>query len=284
LRRDLHEENRRSWNAATRAHNSHKRDQAAFLRGGGSTLFPEELDLLGELTGRSLLHICCNSGQDTLSLARLGARVTGIDISDEAVAFATNLSEESGIPGKFERADVYDWLPQAGRERRRFDRVFLTYGVLGWMSDLDALFRGIAGVLEPGGRVVSLEFHPLAQVYDEEMKLAYPYFRDAGPYTWPVGVSDYVALSGAALTPSGWVDGEKDFKNPHPVHEFPWAVSDLLHAVIAAGLTLERVVEWPYANGFKPFKNMRELEGRRYAVADGLPELPLMLGLSATRR
>jgi hypothetical protein len=61
-------------------------------------------------------------------------------------------------------------------------------------------------------------------------------------------------------------------------------VSDLLHAVIAAGLTLERVVEWPYANGFKPFKNMRELEGRRYAVADGLPELPLMLGLSATRR
>ena len=65
--RDLHEANRVSWNAATRAHNSHKRDQAAFLRGGGSTLFPEELELAGELSGRSLLHLCCNAGQDTLS-------------------------------------------------------------------------------------------------------------------------------------------------------------------------------------------------------------------------
>jgi SAM-dependent methyltransferase len=284
VRRDLHEENRRSWNAATRAHNSHKRDQAAFLRGGGSTLFPEELELVGELTGRSLLHLCCNSGQDTLSLARLGARVTGIDISDDAVAFATKLSEDSGIPGRFERADVYDWLPQAARERRRFDRVFLTYGVLGWMSDLDALFRGIAGVLEAGGRVVSLEFHPAGMIFDDDMKVTYPYFRAAGPYTWDTGVNDYVALSGAALTPSGWVEGEQDFKNPHRVHEFPWAVSDLLRAVIGSGLTLERFVEWPYANGFKPFKNMRAIDERRYAVADGLPELPLMLGLSATRR
>jgi hypothetical protein len=152
------------------------------------------------------------------------------------------------------------------------------------MSDLDALFRGIAGVLEAGGRVVSLEFHPSAMVFDEELKLAYPYFRAAGPYRWDAGVSDYVALSGAALTPSGWVEGDPAFKNPHPVHEFPWAISDLVRAVIGAGLTLERVVEWPYTNGFKPFKQMRALEGRRYAVADGLPELPLMLGLSATRR
>ncbi|MDB4970852.1 MAG: SAM-dependent methyltransferase [Myxococcales bacterium] len=283
MRRDLHEENRRSWNVATRAHNSHKRDQAAFLRAGGSTLFPEELELVGELSGRSLLHLCCNSGQDTLSLARLGARVTGIDISDDAVAFATNLSEESGIAGKFERADVYDWMPQAARERRRFDRVFMTYGVLGWMSDLDALFRGIASVLEPGGRVVSLEFHPASMVFDDQMQVRYPYFRDGGPYLWADGVSDYVALSGRALTPSGWVDGEKEFKNPHPVHEFPHSVSELVNAVLGAGLELERLHEWPYANGFQPFKKMRELEGRRFVLPEGLPELPLMLGLSAKR-
>src|SRR4051812_41634766 len=139
IARDLHEANRHSWNAATRAHNSHKVDQAAFLRGGGSTLFPEELELVGELTGRSLLHLCCNAGQDTLSLARRGARTTGIDISDEAIAFAQTLSADSGIAGEFERADVYDWLPRAARERRRFDRVLMTYGVLGWMSDLDLL-------------------------------------------------------------------------------------------------------------------------------------------------
>ena len=281
--RELHEQNRRSWNVATRAHNSHKRDQAAFLRGGGSTLFAEERELVGELSGRTLLHLCCNAGQDTLSLARLGARVTGVDFSDEAVAFAERLSAESGIAGRFERADVYDWLPRAIREHRRFDRVVLTYGVLGWMSDLDALFRGIAGVLEPGGRVVSLEFHPAAMVYDVDLQIRYPYFREAGPHRWAEGVSDYVAQSGRALTPSGWLDGEPDFKNPHEVWEFPWGVAQLMGAMLGAGLSIERVHEWPYANGFAPFKRMRELPGRRFAAPEGVPELPLMLGVTATR-
>src|SRR5881394_2546580 len=109
MQKDAHERNRRSWNEATRAHNSHKHDQAGHLRAGGSTLFPEERELLGELSGRALVHLQCNSGQDTLSLARLGARVTGVDISDEAVTFAQRLSEDSGLAGKFERADIYDW-------------------------------------------------------------------------------------------------------------------------------------------------------------------------------
>ena len=81
LRTDLHEANRLSWNAATVAHNSHKGDQAAFFRGGGSTLFPEELELLGPLAGRTLVHLQCNAGQDTLSLARRGAEATGVDPS-----------------------------------------------------------------------------------------------------------------------------------------------------------------------------------------------------------
>ena len=89
IRRPLHEQNRLAWNEATRAHNSHKGDQAAFLRGGGSTLFPEEIELLGDLRDRPLVHLQCNAGQDTLSIAsRLGARVTGVDISDEAIDFA----------------------------------------------------------------------------------------------------------------------------------------------------------------------------------------------------
>jgi 2-polyprenyl-3-methyl-5-hydroxy-6-metoxy-1,4-benzoquinol methylase len=95
LRKDLHAANRLSRNAATVAHNSHKSDQAAFFRGGASTLFPEELELLAEVAGLSVLHLQCNSGQDSLCLARLGADVTGVDISDEAIAFARRLSEES---------------------------------------------------------------------------------------------------------------------------------------------------------------------------------------------
>ncbi|HEX9102146.1 MAG TPA: class I SAM-dependent methyltransferase [Polyangia bacterium] len=283
MARDQHEDNRRSWNAATRAHNSHKRDQAAFLRSGGSTLFPEELELVGELSGRSLLHLCCNAGQDTLSLARLGARTTGIDISDEAVAFAQQLSVDAGIASEFERADVYDWLPRAARERRRFDRVFMTYGVLGWMSDLDLLFRGIAGVLEHGGRVVSLEFHPATMIFDDKLQLRYPYFREAGPYRWEEGVNDYVAVTGEALTPSGWVDGERDFKNPNVVWEFPHSVSELIGAALAADLRIDVVREWPYANGFRPFKDMRELPGRRFSVPEGTPQIPLMLGVVAAK-
>src|SRR5918998_3195886 len=99
----MHEENRQSWNAATEAHNSHKRDQAAFLRNGGSTLFPEEIALLGDIAGRTLMHLQCNAGQDSLSLAARGAIVTGVDISDTAIAFARQLSADADISATFHR-------------------------------------------------------------------------------------------------------------------------------------------------------------------------------------
>jgi hypothetical protein len=138
-------------------------------------------------------------------------------------------------------------------------------------------------VLEHGGRVVTLEFHPTLMIFDENLQPRQPYFKSAGPYRWDDGVSDYVALSGKPLTPSGWLDGEREFKNPHPVHEFPWALSELVDAVLGAGLRLDVMREWPYANGFRPFREMRELPGGRYAAPEGLPELPLMLGLVAAR-
>ena len=98
--RNLHEANRLSWNEATKAHNSHKGDQAAFFRTGGSTLRPEEIALLGDIRGQVLVHLQCNAGQDTLSIAsKLRATVTGVDISDEAIDFARKLSVASGIPG-----------------------------------------------------------------------------------------------------------------------------------------------------------------------------------------
>jgi 2-polyprenyl-3-methyl-5-hydroxy-6-metoxy-1,4-benzoquinol methylase len=86
------ETTRRSWNVATRNHNAHKGDQAAFLRAGGDVLFPEELELLGDLRGKRLVHVQCNAGQDTLCLARRGAVATGVDLSDEAIRFARELS------------------------------------------------------------------------------------------------------------------------------------------------------------------------------------------------
>ena len=121
---DRLEATRLSWNVATRAHNSHKREQAAFFRAGGSTLFPEELELLGDARGERLLHMQCNAGQDSLSLVtKTGARVLGVDMSDEAIAFARTLSNESGVDARFEPVDadrpVHAGDPEVRRERER---------------------------------------------------------------------------------------------------------------------------------------------------------------------
>ncbi len=284
MRRDAHEANRLSWNAATPAHNSHKGDQAAWLRAGGSTLFPEERALLGDVSGRRLLHLQCNAGQDTLSLAALGALATGVDISDEAVAFARRLAAESGTGAEFERADVYDWLEEAGRAGRRFDLAFSSYGAVCWLSELRAWARGIAGVLAPGGRFVLVEFHPAAAMFDEGMRLSFPYSSGGRAIPCDDGVGDYVAASGDGLLHGAeGRPGVVDFRNPHPSHEFAWGVADVVTALLEAGLALESLREWPYSNGYAPFRGMRALPGRRWAPPEGVPEMPLMYGVAARR-
>lgn len=282
IRADLHEANRRSWNAATRAHQTHKDGQAAFLRSGGTTLFPEEIDLVGEVRGQRLLHLCCNAGPDTLSWAARGATVTGVDISDTAIAEAELLSRESGLAGTFVRADVYDFLATASAAGQAWDVVFLSYGALCWLSDLGELMRGVARVLAPRGRLVFLEFHPFVWTFDDDLRHTQPY-GEGGQLATSSGVGDYVGLSGDGLVPWGASPGVRDFQNPHPSHEFTWGVADLLDAVAGAGLVLETVREWPYANGCKLWDACVELPGRRYTLPDGVPRLPLMLGARARR-
>jgi SAM-dependent methyltransferase len=283
--RELHEQNRRSWNHATVAHNSHKGDQAAFLRGGGSTLFPEELELLGDLAGRRLVHLQCNAGQDSLSLAARGATVTGVDISDQAIAFAARLSADAGIPATFVRADVYDWL--AAAPPATADLVFSSYGALCWLSDLRTWARGIAGVLAPGGRLVLVEFHPLldlVEARDGAIVLAPAPASGGAHRRWDSGVRDYVADSGAGLLHGATYEpGGVDFANPEACHEFLWTVADIVDAVASAGLVIERVREWPYANGCTFFPGMVDLGDRRWGMPPGAPVIPLMLGLAARR-
>jgi SAM-dependent methyltransferase len=281
IRKDLHEENRLSWNAATIAHNSHKRGQARFFEEGGSTLFPEELELLGDINGLQLLHLQCNAGQDTLSLALLGAEVTGVDISDEAIRFARQLSAESGIEAHFERADVYDWLTSAALQSSRFDIVFSSYGALVWLSDLQEWANKIAGVLKEGGRLVVMEFHPFAMVFDYDWSHRFPYFGKGEVMTWEDGIGDYVAMSGSALAPSGYEQGLDEFKNPHRCHEFTHSVSDLISSILSAGLTMEAWHEYPYSNGARLFENMIEGAGKKMYPPAETPNLPLMYGLVA---
>jgi SAM-dependent methyltransferase len=281
--REYHEENRLAWNEATKAHNSHKGDQARFLREGGSTLFPEEVALLGDIDGKRLLHLQCNAGQDTLSLARLGATCTGVDISDEAIAFATQLSSDSGIPATFVRSDVYDYLQQAAARGEQFDRVFSSYGAIGWLSDLETWGKGIASLLAPGGRFVLVEFHPLPNMFDENMKLEWPYFGNGEVITSDEGIGDYVAYSGEGLVPWGYEEGVQDFKNPYRGHEFAWGIADVVMALVGAGLRLESLLEYPYANGCKRFESAVEREGRRFYQPEGYPAMPGMYSVVASK-
>ncbi len=273
---DYHQQNRRSWNAITPIHNGHKGDQVAFFKGGGSTLFEDEVALLGEVNGQSLVHLQCNCGQDSLSLAHLGAEVTGVDISDEAVAFAQGLSEGSGIPAEFIRSDLFDWFDET---QAQFDAAFSTYGTIGWLDDLGRWARGVAKILRPGGRVVLLEFHPVIWSITANGLDGDPYFTGE-PLPSEQGVRDYV---GANLAPSGFVESDDAFENPEPAYGFQWTDADILQAVIDAGLQPTTVREYPYANGCEVFEGMKPIENRRYTVPEGMVSMPLMFGMVATK-
>ncbi len=266
---------RQSWNNATRNHNSHKGDQAAFLREGGSTLFPEELALLGDLAGKSVVHLQCNSGQDSLCLARAAASVTGVDLSDEAVGFARGLSRDSGIEAEFVEAEVVTWLEETDR---RFDIVFASYGVCGWLPDIDAWARGIRRVLVPGGRFVYVDFHPLVWSWDESIQpKGDDYFSEE---RFSEQVTDYVAQSreGLGLTELGPTE-----VNRVAAHSYQYGLAKTLQALIGAGLTLDTVHEYPHSNGFKPHDFFVPLDGRRWGWPEGTARTPLMFGLAVRR-
>ena len=282
-RRDLREQNRVSWNAVVGAHESHRGDLSRFFSEGGSTLFQEECDLLGKLEGSSLVHLQCNSGGDSISLTRLGATVTGVDVSDEAVSSARDLAEKTGIRATFERADVYDWLEEASREGRRFDVAFASYGVICWLPDLRIWAGGIAGILNPGGCFVLIDFHPAADIFDRAWNHVNDYPSGGEPLLLDRGVGDYVAASDGGLTPAGFVEGVRDFENPEGCYLFRWGLGEVVTALAEAGLRITALEEYPYANGERKFAGMRELPGKRMVPPEHIPTVPLMYGIRAER-
>lgn len=267
------ERTRQSWNIATRNHNAHKGDQAAFLRAGGDTLFPEELELLGPLAGKSLVHLQCNAGQDSLCLARRGATVTGVDFSDEAIAFARNLSVESGIAASFDLAEVVSWMHDT---TNRFDVAFASYGAAGWLPDLDAWARGIRRILLPGGRFVYVEFHPLVWSIREGGRLSGDDYFATEPFVAPVG--DYVGTSGKAL---GAVTAGATTANEVPATSYQYTLARIVTALATAGFRIERLEEYPFANGCKVSDALVEGENRRWIFPEGVARVPLMFGLTA---
>jgi hypothetical protein len=273
------EQNRRSWNAVVPAHASHRPGLAAFLRDGGSTLFPEDRALLGGLRGRTLLHLLCNNGQDSLSLAALGAQVTGVDLSDAAIAQARDLSAASGIGASFVRADLYNYL---AKRPGPFELVYAAYGAICWLHDLAAFARGVAAALAPGGRFALMEFHPASNMFDADWRLAHAY-PSGGTQLTLDGVGDYVGAAGDTLAPGGFADGAAGFVNPHQCHLYRWGVGEVVSALAGAGLRIVALHEYCYVNGERPFARMAPGPERRWLPPPDVPAIPLMYGLAAEK-
>jgi SAM-dependent methyltransferase len=261
------ESNRRLWDAWTGYHVKSPVYDVEGFKGGRITLGSIEREALGDVTGKSLLHLQCHFGLDTLSWARLGARVTGVDFSHEAVCIARELSRELSIEAKFVQSNLYD-LPQA--LVGEFDLVFTSYGVLSWLPDIKAWGQVVARYLRRGGTFFVVEDHPSAKVFENEGQITdllvrYPYF-DVGPLRFDVQGSYADPTAGLHWVEYGWQH----------------SISDIINSLIGAGLQIQELREYPFAAwGLFPFME-RHYDGWWY-LPERFPPLPLMFSLKATK-
>ena len=279
----FYEANRAWWDRVVPIHEASRGyDREGFLR-GEKPLCPVELAELGPLVpGKRLLHLQCHFGMDTLNWARLGASVTGLDFSGPAIDAARRLSAESGIPGRFVHANVYDAAEALGGER--FDVVYTGVGALNWLPDVRAWARVAAACLRPGGLLYLYEGHPVLFTMDPERQDGLLVARER-----------YFELPEPASGESTrtYVDGPPF--EPLRNHEWNHGVGELVTALVDAGLRLDfvhehREVPWQALPWMEPV-------GPSLPGADGryqsrrmwrLPEpqrdlVPLMLSLRATR-
>jgi SAM-dependent methyltransferase len=174
--------NKRRWNELVDIHaKSDEYDLDGFIAGKNS-LHSIELDALGDVSGKSLLHFQCHFGLDTLSWGRLGARVTGVDFSDTAIELARSLAARVGVDAEFINCNVYDLPENLDGE---FDIVFTSFGALCWLHDMEGWAGIISRYLKPGGTFFMAEFHPFMWVFDyefpSELKVKYRYWQGEKP-------------------------------------------------------------------------------------------------------
>ncbi len=220
--------NREAWNLRTGVHKTSEFYGVEAWKQGGLSLTPIELGEVGDVTGKSLLHLQCHFGQDTLSWARLGARVTGCDLSENAVDYARQLSAELNLPAQFVCCNVYD-LPQ--HLEGSFDIVFTSYGTIGWLPELGPWAAVVDHFLKPGGFFYIADFHPVIWMFDEQMeKLKYPYHNAGVIETEQTGTyADRYA--GIAYKEFGWNH----------------SLSEIVNSLTVRGLRIEFLNEYPYS-------------------------------------
>jgi SAM-dependent methyltransferase len=237
-------------------------------RAGREALDALEVRLVGDVTGKSLLHLQCHFGLDTLAWARRGATVTGVDFSGEAIATARALSEELQIPATFIETDVYE-LPE--RLDGEFDIVFASNGVLCWLPDLDRWARIAARFLRPGGLFCLIEGHPFPTVFDDtapgrELRVVFPYFHSDEPVR--------AERRGSYAVPDGQFESV--------TYEWPHSLSDVIGATLRAGLCITSFEEYPYV-GWPMFPWMEGRPDGTWRWPGDTPTLPLLFSLTATK-
>ena len=240
---------RHNWNERTPIHAASAFYDVAGFKAGRNTLSDIERTEVGAVDGKSILHLQCHFGMDTMSWARLGATATGVDISDAAIDLARTLDHELGLGVRFIRANVYD-LPDLLDDR--FDIVYTGVGAICWLPDLDAWAEVVVRFLNAGGTFYMLDVHPMSLVFEAardphgkpDLRPVYSYFPD------PAGLLD----DGERPTYAGTTPIKT------PVYEWQHSLSEVVNALLRAGLTIESFNEFPVAP-YQAFPHMRQSDG-----------------------
>jgi 2-polyprenyl-3-methyl-5-hydroxy-6-metoxy-1,4-benzoquinol methylase len=255
--------NKEGWNKRTQVHKNSAFYDVPSFKAGKSALNAVELEELGNVKGKSLLHLQCHFGLDTLSWAREGAIVTGVDLSNDAIDYANELSSELNIPAEFICCNVYD-LPVHLHEK--FDIVFTSYGVLGWLPDLDNWASIIACFLKPGGVFSLVEFHPVIWMMDDNFKsIRYAYHntetiaeKQRGTYADPTADIEY--------------------------EEYSWnhSLSEVINSLIKHGLQIEHLNEFPYSF-YSCFNNVVQGPDGYWRIKGSENKIPMMYSIKAVK-
>jgi SAM-dependent methyltransferase len=257
--------NRRAWDERVELHvGSAFYDNETFLA-GRSSLRGFEVDEVGSVAGCTLLHLQCHFGQDTLSWARLGARVTGLDFSEAAIERARRLARQMGADAEFVVADALHAVDAL--DGRTFDIVYTGLGALVWLPDIVRWAEVCAALVRPGGFVYLAEFHPIIDVFDDEtLEVVEPYFRPEGR-RWD--------------TPGSYVDADAETEH-NVTWEWTHPVGEVVTALIDAGLQLEFLHEHPMTL-WQRFPFLERHGDGTYHLPGDRPSLPFLYSLRARR-
>lgn len=256
--------NRQSWNSRIDSHfHSDFYNVESFLK-SKSSLNKIELKLLGDIKGKSILHLQCHFGQDTISLDRLGAKVIGVDFSDKAIERAKELSAKTESEAEFVCCDIYD-LPKY--LNKNFDIVFTSYGTIGWLPDLDKWAKIISRYLKPGGKFIFAEFHPFVWMFDDNFeKIKYNYFNTEAIVETENGT---YADRNARIT-------QKNICWNH-------SISEVVNSLIKNGLEINSLNEFDYSP-YNCFNMVIEFEMKKYRIEHLDSKIPMVYTIKATKK